>query len=312
MEDLKEADVGHFTHGHKDEREFKAVLHGLSDYTDAEVMEGLKQSAQLEVEPIYVRRMTRVDHERGTVVQLPFFAVSFPAGTKMGQLANLKDVNRVRCSFRAFYPSKRKPRCTWCQAWGHTRRLCRMPVCCGYCAMPHQTVNCVTFTRDTPKEELTCGSCKEKGHPAGDIVNCQAAIDYFAGIANNQQRQAIRNGRNTRGGAQQRGPGAAAAAAPAAGGGQTRWAKRNVQHGEIEFGEAVQQGQGAWSAQPQQWQQQQQQQQPSYLEEILVMMRRLEQQIDRNCKTVSNMATVFGRRLNLQTSDIERLINTAN
>lgn len=285
--DLKAAGVGSITFARKDEIEFKAVVRGMSDLTDEEVKHWLTGCDELVVKPIYVRRLTRTERETKKIVPANDFVVSFPPGTTMAQVQGVTVVNKLLISWRVYYPSKRKPRCLHCQEWGHTKARCNMPVKCAWCAEPHSTEICPWFKRTTPKAELTCGSCGVKGHPAGDM-ECVKAMEYFKSLKANQERQAIRNGNNARSGAQQQQQAS------------TRWAKRNQKNGEIRVGEGGLHPQGAWAPQ---------QQETSALEEIVGMLRNLEQRIEKNSRVMSNMATVFGRRLNLQTSDIQNLFN---
>lgn len=111
---LDEEQLGYVSFPPKDERNFKAVLYGMADFTEEEVKTALEES-ELEMKPLGVKRLARHDKAKDEKVNTPFFLVLWPPATRMSHLKDLRVLSHVRCGFRAYYPSKRPPQCTKCQ-----------------------------------------------------------------------------------------------------------------------------------------------------------------------------------------------------
>lgn len=71
---------------------FKAVLEGMAEYTEDEVMRMLKESKKCVIKPTLVVRMRRFEKQTMKKVEARQFTVSFIAGTKLAQLTGLTDL----------------------------------------------------------------------------------------------------------------------------------------------------------------------------------------------------------------------------
>lgn len=87
---LVEKEVGHQVFKKKSERPLKAVLTGLGDFSEEEVMKELAHCEQLVKKPEAVVRMKRFDLHTSQKVGTDLFTVTFPAGTKLADLQHIK------------------------------------------------------------------------------------------------------------------------------------------------------------------------------------------------------------------------------
>ena len=272
---LLKKQIGHQVFRQRSERPFKAVLCGLSDFSEEEVTEMLQESQQLTVKPSMVVRMRRHDSQRNERVGTAFFTVTFPAGTKMKDLENVKSVGPVMASFRPLWKSKKPPQCSRCQEPGHVRDECFAEPMCVKCGLKHESRLCPVITKESPREALQCGRCGKNGHPA-NWSGCERAIQFSA--RSEVKHIPLQQMRGT------------ALARP----------KQKGNHRVPEAVTEEPRRQGQWARPP-----------PLSQEDVLTQILQGVQQMQGEIRTLraaqERMAMSFGRKLNLRIEDIEAL-----
>ena len=112
-------------------------------------------------------RTKRFDWKENRKVDTPFYTVTFPAGTRMTQLDQVKAIGHVIGSFQPVRMSKRgSVQCHKCQCHGHMSADCFRRAMCVKCGGQHLSRDCTVITCECPREKLYCGQCKQPGHPA--------------------------------------------------------------------------------------------------------------------------------------------------
>ena len=139
----------------------------------------LRNTQELTVQPTAVRRMLRFDAKQRQKVPTDNFTVTFPPGTKMDQLSQVKYLENGGGGFRPFFKQKgAKLHCARCQAWGHVKDVCHLSPKCIKCALGHYSWECTVIMKDSPRELMRCINCGYAGHPA-NYTGCVKAVEYF-------------------------------------------------------------------------------------------------------------------------------------
>lgn len=181
---LKEGNIQFFTHDRKDEKPFKAIIHGLDGKSESEVKTELLRLGYkcTEVKKIiktsnnYVDTLYIVYFERGTV--------------RMHDLRkNTKALfyTIIRWDFQK--KIKNKPvQCRKCQMYGHGERGCNIKPKCATCAGKHRTADCQS------PAVIRCANCKNN-HKATDPIcpNRASFIEMRERFVNNNTLPNRRN-----------------------------------------------------------------------------------------------------------------------
>lgn len=123
-------------------------------------MELMMESEELAVKPTQVVRMKKVVN--GEKSNTAFFTVTFPPGTSLRQLENVKHHEATRGGFRPLAKSKgRRVCCGNCQQWDHFETGCRMAPRCRKCAGKHHSSVCQVVRPGEPRTGLKCANCGE-------------------------------------------------------------------------------------------------------------------------------------------------------
>lgn len=309
---LKENGVHHVRPLRRSERPLKVELKGLSDFTEQEVTEMMRECPHLPIKPILVVRTKRFDQRQNEKVNTPFFTVTFPAGTKLADLEKIRMIGNIMSSFQPVRRSGRSLHCGRCQMKGHMRDDCFNAPMCVKCGLEHLSKDCTIITTQSERSQLFCGQCKQHGHPA-NWSGCPKEREYQEKLKRSQQQQQMQSGRRQPQQQQQQLR-------------QQKWfqlksppsvdaARRRFymnSSNELPVSSTGQQQQlGAW-ANPPSSHQQQQLQTESVLSELLSEIRSLRSDMQQLRDVQSNMATYFGKRMNLQQQDIQNLIQPWN
>lgn len=168
---------GFFEFRNKKEMPFKAVLFGLSKYDEADVMKFMMDCDELKVKPTFVVRMKKGNN--GAKQNTAFFTVTFPAGTTMQDLEQVKAINNTRGGFGPLSRIKGQRTCCGnCQSWDHFELGCKMRSKCRKCGGNHHSRMCDVVKPEDPMTALTCANCGEN-HPAS-FTGCRVAKEFMA------------------------------------------------------------------------------------------------------------------------------------
>lgn len=189
LDALRAKNVAHFSYTPKGEKTLKMVLVGLDGFEASEVRSELLACPDLLVKPSEVRQMTRFDQARKQKVPLPLFVVTFPAGTKPGQLRGLTALFHCRVTLRPMRPSNSPTQCYRCQEYGHVSANCSMAVRCVKCGENHASSECASVQADSPRDVMQCCLCGMMGHPAS-FRGCPKAQEFME-RRQRAQKQAI-------------------------------------------------------------------------------------------------------------------------
>lgn len=148
---LDEETVEHVVFYNAEERPFKAVLHGMGDYT-------AKEAAGIGANDEARRRWA----EGSALLHV------YVPGGKLTQLQSLRSLQKIICGFREHYPSR-------LPAFSHIRANCYMNPRCVKCGLGHESNQCMVVDGDSKRENLSYVICGEKGHPAS-YSKCSVAV----------------------------------------------------------------------------------------------------------------------------------------
>lgn len=164
---LRENNFQFFTHDHKNNKPFKAVIRGLDGKTDTEVkielislgfkcndVKVVKRNFEKYSDTIYI-----VHFERGSV--------------KLQDLKkNVRALFRIIVSWDYQRKLKNKPvQCRKCQMFGHGEKGCSVKPRCANCAEKHNTIDCKAVSK------IQCANCGDK-HKSTDL-SCPNRSSYL-------------------------------------------------------------------------------------------------------------------------------------
>lgn len=164
---LTDANIQFFTHDRKDEKPFKAIIHGLETKSEGDVRSELLRMGYKCTE---VKQITKT-YERYTDT---LYIVYFERGTvRMHDLRkNIKSLFYTIIKWDYQRRIKNKPvQCRKCQMFGHGERGCNVKPRCASCAGRHRTTECQLTN------EIRCANCNNN-HKATD-TNCPNREAYM-------------------------------------------------------------------------------------------------------------------------------------
>ena len=157
---LIENECQFFTHEQKNDKVFKAVIHGLDKKSADDVKNEL---VTLGYNCLDVKTVIR-EYDNGFIDTL--YIVYFSNGSVRLNDLRTKCKSLFRTIIRWDYQRKLKDKpvqCRNCQMFGHGERWCNIKSTCGICAGKHRTTECQNL------ERVKCANCHGE-HKSSDIV----------------------------------------------------------------------------------------------------------------------------------------------
>lgn len=154
---LKEKNLQFFTHECRDEKPFKAVIHGLEGITENEVKAEL---VRLGYKCTDVKKVTRNFEKYTDTLYIVYFQ---RATVRLHDLRkNTKSLFYTIIKWDFQRKKKYKPvQCRKCQMYGHGERGCSIKPKCATCAGRHMTADCMS------PNIIRCANCNNK-HKSND------------------------------------------------------------------------------------------------------------------------------------------------
>lgn len=157
-EGLKKEDAFFFTYTRKDEKPYKAVIHGLPANIKDQISNELEQLGFRDVVVTVMKNKINVNKV------CPPYLVQLPAGTNISKFRQMKYICNCVINIRKYRSSQATTgtQCFRCQQFGHASRNCNLPARCVKCTENHHTNECSKKDRQV---KATCCNCSED-HPA--------------------------------------------------------------------------------------------------------------------------------------------------
>jgi len=159
-----------FTHELRSEKPFKAVIRGLPDLPEEDIITALREQS---IEPLVVHKISK-KHYEGHSRQACLYLVHFTKGTiTLAALKCIRTVDSIRVSWEAHRSGKgRIVQCHRCQAFGHGTRNCSMKKRCENCSEEHDSETCPTKAPEATK----CANCN--GSHRSTDPDCPSRHNY--------------------------------------------------------------------------------------------------------------------------------------
>lgn len=157
---LQRALVPHFTYTPKYEKNKLVVLKGIDSNTDLTLI--LNELKLHESEMI---KFIKVSKFKTSKQNAPFFLVQIAPETNIKDLKKINYVYHQKVQWEILKKTD-ITQCYRCQRFGHTAVNCNMHYRCVKCNEGHEPGKCKIDKDNTPRVDLFCVQCGEKGHPA--------------------------------------------------------------------------------------------------------------------------------------------------
>lgn len=189
IEQLKEKNIGFFTHPEKDTKAFKVILSGLPAVDTSEIERSLVEQ---NITPSKITMFNTKSTNK-------LFLIHFDASqVNKKTLETVKYVYHHSIKWLPYKPKRNGPTiCMRCCMYGHGISSCNRFIVCMLCAGTHLTKDCTTHNRENnTNENFKCFNCMSAklryDHKANDI-NCPFREKYETARNNARSKRTTTN-----------------------------------------------------------------------------------------------------------------------
>lgn len=179
-EQLKANHFEFFSHGRKDQKQFRVVLCGLPEMNTCIIESELKEKYNLDTS-----KTTLIKSKFNNPNNAMYFISFSSKEVTLNSLNQIKSISNVIVRWRKYIPKRRGPtQCTNCGMFGHGSTYCHRKRICIHCANDHASDAC-PFTGNNQSAEIAfrCFNCMQKklpfNHSAND-ENCPCRAEYLS------------------------------------------------------------------------------------------------------------------------------------
>lgn len=164
---LKIIKAQYFTHDIAANKPYKAILRGLPDVDEEELLAALKEE---KLQPLKIFKIRRNERH---IYRDQLYLVHFQRGsTSIPELSKIRALCNIIIQWEKYKPKPRDTvQCSNCLYFGHGGKNCHLTPRCSSCGGEHHTGEC-----SSPDENVKCVNCGED-HPSNSR-SCPKRTDY--------------------------------------------------------------------------------------------------------------------------------------